>query len=233
MSKLLTIVDNKKITFIPDAHWEILLKLDVDKISNVNDAYMTYKNIDANLTGTVILLDDLSKEKLFCKQVREEVYEEYKSIIKTRDFSKDTWIWNIINGVSEQNDILYRCEEFLIIPNYTWNKQDVTHLHVLTIPSDPSLYTLRSLRGKHVGLLKEMKAMSLKMIESVYGLKESELKIYFHYAPQTYHLHIHFAALLNDGAYSSVAYSYDLDSVIFNLQLCSKYYKLFNIKKRI
>jgi m7GpppX diphosphatase len=185
------------------------------------------------LTGTVIVLNDLAKEKVFCKQVREETYDEYKEIIKTRDFSKDIWIWNIVNGISEQNDILYRCNDFLIILNYTWNKKDMTNLHVLAIPSDSSLYTIRSLREKHVDLLKEMKTMTLKMIETTYGLKEGQLKIYFHYAPQTYHLHIHFAALTNDEAYSSVAYSYDLDSVIFNLQLCSKYYKLFNIKKRI
>ncbi len=172
MSKLFAITDNQKITFIADKNWEKSLELNPNKITCVNDAYTTYKNVDVNVTGTVIILNDLSKENLFCKQIREETYEEYKSILTTRDFSKDIWIWNIINGISEQKDILYRCEHFLVIPNYTWNKQDVRNLHVLTIPSDPLLYTLRSLRGRHVNLLKDMKSKSLTFIESTYGLKE-------------------------------------------------------------
>lgn len=66
--------------------------------------------------------------------------------------------------------------------------------------------------------------------KTTYGLDENELKMYFPYAPQTYHLHIHFVAISNIEAGSSVEYSYDLDFVIFNLQLCSEYYKLLNIK---
>ena len=72
-----------------------------------------------------------------------------------------------------------------------------------------------------------------EQIEENYELKEENLKIFFHYDPSTYHLHMHFINTKNTKSGSSVEYSHDLDMVIFNLKLDSDYYKKININKRI
>jgi m7GpppX diphosphatase len=72
-----------------------------------------------------------------------------------------------------------------------------------------------------------------EQIEENYELKEENLKIFFHYDPSTYHLHMHFINTKNTKSGSSVEYSHDLDMVIFNLKLDSDYYKKINLNKRV
>jgi m7GpppX diphosphatase len=232
MSKLTVLTDKTKFIFIPKAGWETSLTYTDSDITLKNDAYTTY-NISAQMSGSLIVLGDLTKEKLFCRQTKAETYEEYEEIIKTRDPSKDQWIYNIITGAAEQENILYRNDEIIIIPDYSWNTMAITYMHMLTFPTNMTLKTIRSLRAEHIPLLKLMKYQTCQIIMEKYGLPEAELKLYFHYAPQTYHLHLHAVSVKNTEANSSVEYSHDIDSVIFNLTLCSDYYVLFDIKKRI
>ena len=58
------------------------------------------------------------------------------------------------------------------------------------------------------------------------------MKIYIHYNPSTYHLHIHFVNNLFHNISSSVEYSHELNNVIFNLELDSDYYKKIVLNKR-
>ena len=97
---------------------------------------------------------------------------------------------------------------------------------------DKQLRTIRELTKEHIPLLEHMKKTTLEKIEKVYGLKEGSLKIYFHYEPSTYHLHIHFVNISYKDAGSSVEYSHDLDSVIFNLSLDSDYYRKIKLNRR-
>jgi m7GpppX diphosphatase len=78
-----------------------------------------------------------------------------------------------------------------------------------------------------------MKKVTLNIIETKYGLKEENLKIFFHYNPSTYHLHIHFINIYYTNAGSSVEYSHDLDIVIFNLNLDTNYYKKIHLNTRL
>jgi hypothetical protein len=57
--------------------------------------------------------------------------------------------------------------------------------------------------------------------------------MFFHYDPSTYHLHIHFVNTSNYDSRSSVEYSHELNSVIFNLSICSNYYKEAVLNKKI
>jgi m7GpppX diphosphatase len=78
-----------------------------------------------------------------------------------------------------------------------------------------------------------MKRVTLEKIEELYGLKEENLKIFFHYDPSTYHLHIHFINTVYKETNSSVEYSHDIDSVMFNLDLDNYYYKKIRLNRRI
>ena len=77
-----------------------------------------------------------------------------------------------------------------------------------------------------------MKTVSLQIIKEKYGLDETSIKKFFHYPPSSYHLHIHFVN--NQFKFgSSVEYSHELNSVIFNLSICSDYYKRIVLNKKI
>ena len=174
----------------------------------------------------------ISKLKKSAKQIVKETHEEYLDVIMKRDIEKDKWIYNIIDGLAEQENIMYRDDFSISMPTYTWDAKNVERLHILCIPMDKQLRTIRELTKEHIPLLEHMKKTTLEKIEQVYGLKEGSLKIYFHYEPSTYHLHIHFVNIRYKDAGSSVEYSHDLDSVIFNLSLDSDYYRKIKLNRR-
>ncbi len=65
-------------------------------------------------------------------------------------------------------------------------------LYLLAISSDPSLRSLRDLRGEAgARLCDEMREALRNAARDVYGVPASQLRIFFHYHPQFYRLHAH------------------------------------------
>jgi len=197
-----------------------------------NDVYNKYQ-ATATIAGELIVCNDISKMRKSQKKIDKETYKEYLQIIEKRDINKDKWIYNIIDGISEQESIIYRDDKCIVIPSYIWNKTNIDKLQILCLPIDKSLRTIRTLEKEHIPLLKHMKEVTHTIIKDKYGIDECYIKKFFHYEPSTYHLHIHFMNIVNFEAPSSVEYSHELDSVIFNLSIASNYYKQIVMNKRI
>lgn len=197
-----------------------------------NDAYEKWAAI-TEVKGEYILCRDTNKLKKRSNYIVKESYKEYLEFMEKHDIEKDRWIYNILDGIAEQNNIIYRDDNHVIIPSYTWDSQNIEKLHILCMPMDKTLRTIRELSREHISLLKYMKFNTLQKIEEIYFIKEENLKIYFHYEPSTYHLHIHFINTGYTDANSSVEYSHSLDSVIFNLDLDSNYYRKIKLNRRI
>lgn len=196
-----------------------------------NDVYQKY-DAATKVKGEYIVCKDPKKIKKYSKKLVKESYEEYLMLLDNRDPAKDVWIYNILDGVAEQDKILYQDEHFILLPTFTFDGKSVDKMHLLAMPRDKSLRSIRDLRGEeHCDLLRHIKEMSLVAIRNIYGLREENLKMFFHYEPSTYHLHIHFANLEHMFG-SSVEYSHDLDLVIYNLGLSSEYYKHALLNKR-
>ena len=202
------------------------------KLLMENDSFSKYEAI-TEVKGEYIVCNDITKLKKYSKTLVKESYEDYVEFIKNRDYEKDRWIYNIIDGIAEQDKIIYRDTVAIVIPTYTWDSKNIDKLHILCLPTNKNIRTIRDLTLKDVPLLEHMKAITLIMIEKSYGLKEENLKIFFHYEPSTYHLHIHFINTGYTESWSSVEYSHDLDTVIFNLKMDSDYYKKIKLNRRV
>ncbi len=221
--------NNKKYTFIPDKV-NLIENIKIKNLNMKNDIFEKY-DASLNLDGQYIICNDKSQIKKFSKKIIKETYLEYLDFIKNYDLKRDKWIYNIIDGISEQDSIIYKDNQFLLIPSYTWDKS-IDNLHLLCIPLDKTLRCIRDLEFSHIELLKDIKIKTLEVIKNNFYLDETQFKIFFHYEPSTYHLHIHFVNILNKECNSSVEYSHDLDTVIFNLELDSNYYKKIIMNKR-
>ena len=218
-----TIIGNNHYLFVPSKVISFNGIVKKKKIL-VNDIYEKYKAY-TKVYGELIICKDSSKLKNNKNNhICNETYEEYLDCLQKRDPSIDKWIYNIIDGIEEQSSILYRDEKCIVIPTYIWDSTTIDKLHILCIPTDITLRTIRSLSESHIPLLEHMKQVTLKTIHQKYNIDKKCIKMYFHYNPSTYHLHIHFVNILVPGG-SSVEYTHDLDSVIFNLSICSDYYK--------
>jgi m7GpppX diphosphatase len=197
-----------------------------------NDIYEKYK-CTAEVEGQLIICNDISKMRKSEKKIIRESYDDYLKYISKRDIEKDRWIYNIIDGISEQNSILYKDDKCIVIPTYMWDGVNVDKLHILCMPLNTSLRSIRSLHKSHIPLLEHMKNVTLNIIKNTYGIDEHYIKMFFHYEPSTYHLHIHFVNVANYESHSSVEYSHELNNVIFNLTICPDYYQLAILNKRI
>jgi len=202
------------------------------KIIIENDSFKKYQAI-AEIKGEYIICNDITKLRKQSTRLVKESYEEYLDFISQRDKEKDRWIYNIIDGLAEQDKILFKDEKIIVIPTYLWDSINIEKMHILCIPTNLSLRTIRDLTSEDIPLLEHMKKISLEQIEKIYRLKEENLKIFFHYDPSTYHLHIHFINTEHNESWSSVEYSHDLDSVIFNLQMDTDYYKKIKLNRRV
>lgn len=222
-----------KTEFIPD----IVTSFITNEEILTNDTFTKYQ-ATAVISGEIIIAKtpetkkyEISKKKK--KRIIKDTYERYLKFINSYNIKKDKWIYNIIDGISEQENILYRDDKCIVIPTYVWDTTNIDKLHILCIPTDINLRCIRSLTNEHIPLLNHMKKITIKTINKFYKLNEKNLKIYFHYTPSTYHLHLHFVNTEYVDSGSSVEYSHSIDDVLFNLELCSTYYQkiVFTIRK--
>jgi len=223
-------IENVNYKFIPSK----LTSVDSIKKNRLilkNDIYEKYNAI-AEVEGELIICNDINQMRRFEKKIIRESYEDYLKYISKRDIEKDRWIYNIIDGTSEQDSVLHRDMLCVVNPTYIWDGKNLDKLHILCLPTDLTLRSIRSLTSEHIPLLEHMKKVTLNVIKEKYGINECYIKMFFHYEPSTYHLHIHFVNVAHHDARSSVEYSHELNNVIFNLSICPDYYQRAILNKR-
>ncbi|EXJ55613.1 hypothetical protein A1O7_08541 [Cladophialophora yegresii CBS 114405] len=146
------------------------------------------------------------------------------------------WIFNILDGRTEQDDIVARVDwdnpsntGFLLLPDLNWDRSAIEGMHLLALVQRRDIWSLRDLRKKHVPWLKEMRRQivgaAAKAVAAetqppdVAPLDEDQLKCYIHYQPTYYHFHVHVVhAMLEAGTTQSVGKAFGLGNVIAQLE---------------
>lgn len=217
------IKNKKKYIFIPTDNW-------TDDMQILENKNSKEKIVKLDTIGKLIVTDFPFVG--FGKIIRES-YNDYLKTLSLYNPEKDQWIYNIIDGIAEQEKVLYRDSHVVIVIDYLWNGQDLHTLHILALPTDKNLRCIRSLSSSHINLLIHCKNKTCEIIKNKYNIDKDQLKMYFHYPPSVFHLHIHFATIYNVTANSSIEYTHELSSVIYNLDMDTNYYKKIILNKRI
>jgi hypothetical protein len=197
----------------------------------VNDIIMTndiFSKFNINLKGEMIIYksnENIEYKSRKYRTLHKETYEQYINKINKINPSNTLWVQNIITGISEQDKIIYSDDQFILLPNFTWNESYMEKFHLLALIKSNEIKSIRDLTNNDIPLLEHIHKQSLLEIKKKYNVDENKLKIYFHYPPSTWQLHIHF--ITNDNIYTSSSgeYTYMLNQVIFNLKLDGDYYK--------
>jgi m7GpppX diphosphatase len=158
-------------------------------------------------------------------------------IQKRRDVGKLDWIFNIIEGRTEQEDVIYRegsvsksqsligtpeqDEGFLLLPDLNWDRKTMTSLHLLCLISRRDIWTIRDLTPRHIPWLVHIRSKVLHATASLYpNISEDQLKLYFHYQPTYHHLHIHIVhVLLDAGATQAVGKAFGVENIMSMLEV--------------
>ena len=143
-----------------------------------------------------------------------------------REEGRLNWIYNVIEGRKEVEDVIYRTplgrdgdEGFLLLPNLHWDRKTIDALHLLAIVERRDLWSLRDLKKKHLPWLRHMRAKLIDATVNTYPqIEEYQLKLFCHYQPTYYHFHIHVVHVtLEATTTQSVGKAIGLDSIIEQL----------------
>jgi len=149
------------------------------------------------------------------------------------------WIHSIIDGKQERDEVILRTDEFVLLPdtervNRYWRIQSskLGHryhpqrrmLNWLSIVHDPSLRTMRDLRGHHIPMLKRMLKLCMEEVERNTGIQQDQVMAYVHYPPSVYQLHIHFSYPYGQYCHRDAYRVHSLEGIINNLEIDPDYY---------
>lgn len=160
-----------------------------------------------------------------------ETPEIYKDKIRPymlsqREQGRLNWVFNIIEGRKEVEDVIYRTklgeagdEGFLLLPDLNWDRKTLDALHLLALVERRDIWSLRDLRKKHIPWLEHMKAKLIAAtVETYPSIEPDQLKLYVHYQPTYYHLHIHIVHVaLEAGGTQATGKAVGLESIIETL----------------
>ncbi|KAL6260141.1 hypothetical protein P5V15_007676 [Pogonomyrmex californicus] len=201
-----------------------------------NDVYRTYNCIPSEehngMQATVIypatqtLIDKYKKQQTY---MIDETYELYQQVvlpyIESMSLSYE-WITNILEHKAEQDNIIYEDSDkntgFVLVTDFKWDKQTDT-LKLLALPFQ-KIRSLRELNESHLPLLKNIRDAGTAAISKKFNIPASQLRIYFHYQPSYYYLHVHFCYLMFEAPGIYVEKAHLLSTVIRNLELMPDYY---------
>uniref|UniRef100_A0A8D8VZX4 m7GpppX diphosphatase n=1 Tax=Cacopsylla melanoneura TaxID=428564 RepID=A0A8D8VZX4_9HEMI len=204
----------------------------------VNDVYSTYECFpDTKLNGikTTLVYPATAKhiQKYERKTVHivEETAKTYKTItlpyILSEQFSVQ-WVYNILEHKSEADRIVFEDPDknlgFVLLPDLKWDGQIAT-LYLQAVVHRRDVRSIRDLTAEHLPLLENIRDQGLKAIEDKYGVSKSQLRIYLHYQPSYYHLHVHFTYLQYDAPGIHTERAHLLSTVIANIKLFPDYYQ--------
>ncbi|KAL3671715.1 hypothetical protein V7S43_003625 [Phytophthora oleae] len=139
------------------------------------------------------------------------------------------WVYNILDHKSETERIIFEDTHprngFVLLPDFKWSDPSkLESLYCLAIVHDRSLNSLRDLTGSHLKLLRNIRNAGLDILNEKFGVNASSIRMYLHYQPTYYHLHVHFSHVkMTQGTFIGKAVL--LEDVIYNLSVNSDHYK--------
>jgi len=160
-----------------------------------------------------------------------EIFNKYVRPFMERDVAEGriNWVYNIIDGIKEQEDIILRQsndlgkdpEGFLLLPDMNWDRKTTESLRILGLVERRDLLSLRDLKKKDLPWLRTMHNKIVKSVAETYGgagVEEDMLKVYMHYQPTYYHFHIHIVSVdLEPNATQAVGKAFSLPNLIAQL----------------
>ncbi|XP_063167152.1 m7GpppX diphosphatase isoform X2 [Candoia aspera] len=229
----------EKIPFQEENITELLKKHTALHLQMSNDIYSTYRLLlppELNEIKTTVVYPATEKhlQKYLCRAVYliRETGEDYKNVtlpfIESQSFSIQ-WVYNILEKKAEADRIIYENPDpingFVLIPDFKWNQKQLDDLYLIAICHRRGIKSLRDLTDEHLPLLRNISQEGGEAIQKRFGLMKTQLRVYFHYQPSYYHLHVHFTALSYDAPGCSVERAHLLSDVMYNLELDSQYYQ--------
>lgn len=135
-----------------------------------------------------------------------EVYEKIvKPYIDSQRGDQIQWVKNILFHGAEADRVIYKDDDYMILPDMKWDGKNVENLYVCALVLSESFASIRDFNIEHVAYLERIYQSILKEVSSKYDIGADKLSVYVHYQPTYYHFHIHIVNVEFEGHLSSRA----------------------------
>ncbi|KAM9659360.1 CMP-N-acetylneuraminate-beta-galactosamide-alpha-2,3-sialyltransferase 4 isoform 4-T4 [Trichechus inunguis] len=204
-----------------------------------NDIYSTYHLFPPrHLSDVKTTVVYPATEKHLQKYLRQDLQliretgEDYKNItlpyLAAQSLSIQ-WVYNILEKKAEADRIVFEnpdpSDGFVLIPDLKWNQQQLDDLYLIAICHRRGIKSLRDLTPEHLPMLRNILQEGQEAIRQRYQVTGDRLRVYLHYLPSYYHLHVHFTALGFEAPGSGVERAHLLAEVIENLECNPRHYQ--------
>ena len=160
-----------------------------------------------------------------------ETWDDYNLNVKPiAEKQNITWIYNILEHKNEVDNILYEDNDIMFIYDYKVKKDDPSCFYALIFFKNERIYSIRDLESKHIDILENTRFKIENFMKEKFSIEKNKLRMYFHYPPSFWYLHIHVNLFDNYTPGINTEYCHMLSNVIQNLKLDSYYYKKINIE---
>ncbi|CAM0138229.1 hypothetical protein VKS41_001470 [Umbelopsis sp. WA50703] len=159
-----------------------------------------------------------------------------KLYIEQQPYKRIQWVHNILDGTAESERVLLREDQdistgFLLLPDMKWDLRTMDSLYLVVLVLRRDLRSIRDLDSSHLVLLKNIREKVGDFVTTTYGVQRDSLRMFFHYQPSYYHLHVHVTHTAYTTAPGIIAgQAHLLDQVISNIEdIDSSYYQRVTI----
>ncbi|KAK3838241.1 MAG: scavenger mRNA decapping enzyme [Linnemannia gamsii] len=156
--------------------------------------------------------------------------------IESQPKSRIQWVYNILEGLKEQQNILLRDNDpdtgFIVLPDSKWDKRTLSSLYLLAISMRSDIRSLRDLKTEHLPMLKNLRDKIMALVPTRFnGVASDEIRMFVHYHPSYYHFHVHVTHVSAQVPGSTVGQSHLLDTIIDNIEnIDPDYYRKASIR---
>lgn len=206
----------------------------------INDVYGNFQCLtdpEINLLKVTIIYPASEKHIVkFAAQPKyllEESATDYQTVtlphLEQEQLSLE-WLYNVLEHRKEQDRIVFEDPAddgtgFILLPDLKWDGKTLEQLYLLALVHPRGIRSLRDLTAAHLPLLRNIRDRGTEAIRERYGIGPDKLRVYLHYQPTFYHLHVHFTFLQHDPPGIQCEKSHLLSTVIGNLELLPDYYQ--------
>ncbi|CAL1529588.1 unnamed protein product [Lymnaea stagnalis] len=203
-------------------------------IYSTHDVYGSESSAAADIKATLIHpatekhITKYADHEPFIIQETQELYQTVTlPCIKESKFSIQ-WVYNILEKKTESDRILVEDPDpdvgFVMVPDMKWDCKNIDALYMVAIVHKHGIKSLRDLRKEHLPLLENILSKGQSAIKENFAVTRDKLRVYFHYQPSYYHLHVHFTHVKFDAPGSDVLRAHLIEDVMENLSMDSDFY---------
>ncbi|GAV99744.1 scavenger mrna decapping enzyme [Lentinula edodes] len=174
-----------------------------------------------------------TKQKSILVQETPELYRRIIApYIANLPPERTRWVTEILAGRSEQDKVLYSSSDYIILPDMKWDLHTTDSLYLIAIARDPTLRSLRDLRGDvHLSLLTSIRQEAYRIVGDKWGIGRGGIRMWIHYQPSYYHFHVHIVNANHalPGMGMAVGQAHLLEDVIALLKINSDVFKVMDL----